>query len=459
MEEKEVLGTKVPLQAIDKFVAPVQRFLKIESTAGIGLIAVTIIALLWANLSNETYLAFWSLPFNFTIGPWSIDKALHHAPTLGWLVNDALMTIFFFSVGLEVKGEIVHGELHDMRKALLPVLAAIGGMIFPAVIYLVICPGEAHHGWGIPMATDIAFTVGCMALLGTRIPHGLRVMILTLAIADDIGSIIVVAVGYSSGVQWSALGIAVIFLTLTWLSFRLGIRNLFVHGVLAVISWFCFVQSGVHPTICGVIIGLLTPVAPMVKRAYMDQLIVTVGDAVKENRPMTNDQRKEVLAMLEKTSRESGSLQGRLNTHLQPWVNFVIMPLFALANAGVVIEPSAVSLVTLSVALGLVIGKPLGIFLVSFAAIKAKICMLPTGVNWKILLGGGMLAGIGFTMSLFVAGLAFGDPAHTTYLAGAKVGILTGSFASAIFGILFMKIVSKPTNTPEESSSDAVEPV
>jgi NhaA family Na+:H+ antiporter len=190
----------------------------------------------------------------------------------------------------------------------------------------------------------------------------------------------------------------------------------------------------------------------------MDQLIVTVGDAVKENRPMTNDQRKEVLAMLEKTSRESGSLQGRLNTHLQPWVNFVIMPLFALANAGVVIEPSAVSLVTLSVAMGLVVGKPLGIFLVSFLAIKAKICMLPTGVNWKILLGGGMLAGIGFTMSLFVAGLAFGDPAHGTFLAGAKVGILTGSFVSAILGILFMKLVSKPTNAPEESSADAVEP-
>ena len=162
MAERDVLGAKVPLPAIDKFVAPVQRFLKIESTAGIGLIAVTIVALLWANLSNETYLAFWSLPFNFTIGPWSIDKALHHVPTLGWLVNDALMTIFFFSVGLEVKGEIVHGELHDVRKALLPVLAAIGGMIFPAIIYLFVCPGEAHHGWGIPMATDIAFTVGCM---------------------------------------------------------------------------------------------------------------------------------------------------------------------------------------------------------------------------------------------------------------------------------------------------------
>lgn len=450
MAEKEVLGTDMPRAAIDKFVAPVQRFLKVESTAGIGLIVVTFLALLWANLSNETYNAFWHLPFDFRIGSWSLGKALgDHAPSIGWLVNDALMTIFFFSVGLEVKGEIVQGELHDVRKALLPILAAIGGMIFPALIYLILCPGEAHHGWGIPMATDIAFTVGCMALLGSRIPHGLRVMILTLAIADDIGSIIVVAVGYSSGVQWSALAIAAIFLFLTWLSFKVGIRNLFVHGVLAIVAWFCFVQSGVHPTICGVIIGLLTPVTPMVAKTYMDRLIVTVGDAVKENRPMTNDQRKEVLDMLERTSRESGSLQGRLNTHLQPWVNFVIMPLFALANAGVVIEPKAISAVTFSVALGLLIGKPLGIFLVSFAAIKAKICRLPNGVNWRILLGGGMLAGIGFTMSLFVASLAFDDPAHAHFLAAAKVGILSGSFASAILGVIYMKLISKPSAAAE----------
>ena len=444
MAEKNVFDTAMPHAAIDKFVAPVQRFLKVESTAGIGLIVVTFLALLWANLSPESYSAFWNLPFNFTIGPWSIDKALHgHVPTIGWFVNDALMTIFFFSVGLEVKGEIVQGELHDVRKALLPILAAVGGMIFPASIYLLICPPAAHHGWGIPMATDIAFTVGCMALLGSRIPHGLRVMILTLAIADDIGSIIVVAVGYSSGVQWAALAVAALFLFLTWLSFKVGIRNLFVHGTLALISWLCFVQSGVHPTICGVIIGLLTPVTPMVAKTYMDKLIVTVGDAVKANRPMTNDQRKEVLDMLERTSRESGSLQGRLNTHLQPWVNFVIMPLFALANAGVVIEPGAISAVTLSVALGLLIGKPLGIFLVSFAAIKAKICKLPAGVNWKALLGGGMLAGIGFTMSLFVAGLAFSDADHAHFLAAAKVGILSGSFASAILGIVYMRLVSK----------------
>lgn len=444
MAEKEILGAKVPLAKIDKFVAPVQRFLKVESAAGVCLIVVTAIALLWANLSNESYLAFWSLPFNFTLGPWSLDKALGgHVPTLGWLVNDALMTIFFFSVGLEVKGEIVDGELHDFRKALLPVLAAAGGMLFPAIIYLGLCPSEGTNGWGIPMATDIAFTVGCMALLGSRVPRGLRVMILTLAIADDIGSIIVVAVGYSSGVQLSALGVAAIFLFFTWLSFKLGIRNIFVHGFLAVIAWFCFVQSGVHPTICGVIIGLLTPVNPMVSKGYMDKLIVTVGEAVKGDHPMTNDQRKEVLDVLERTSRESGSLQGRLTSHLQPWVNFVIMPLFALSNAGVVIEPESISMVTLSVAAGLIVGKPMGIFLVSFLAIKSKLCKLPTGVNWRILLGGGMLAGIGFTMSLFVAGLAFSDAAHQTLLAGSKVGILSGSFLSAVLGIIYMTLISK----------------
>lgn len=452
MSGKEVLGARIPSAKIDKFVAPVQRFLKIETTAGISLIVVTAIALVWANLSPATYHFIWTLPFDFTIGPWSVGKALGHAPTLEWFVNDALMTLFFFSVGLEVKGEMVHGELHDFRKALLPILAAVGGMIFPALIYLGICPASAHHGWGIPMATDIAFTVGCMALLGSRIPRGLRVMILTLAIADDIGSIIVVAVGYSSGVQWAALGVAAIFLCLTWLSFRLGIRNFFVHGILALISWFCFVQSGVHPTICGVIIGLLAPVNPIVSPKYMNRLIVTVGDAVKENHPMTNEQRKDVLDALRNASRESGSLQERLMKQLQPWVNFVIMPLFALANAGVIIEPSAISFVTLSVALGLLIGKPLGIFLVSFLTIKTGICKMPTGVNWRILLGGGMLAGIGFTMSLFVAGLAFSDAAHATYLAGAKVGILSGSFASAILGILYMRIVSKPQKVENDDA-------
>ncbi len=444
MAEKEILGAKVPLAKIDKFVAPVQRFLKVESAAGVCLIVVTAIALLWANISNETYLAFWHLPFNFTLGPWSLDKALGgHVPTLGWFVNDALMTIFFFSVGLEVKGEIVDGELHDFRKALLPILAAAGGMLFPALIYLGLCPSAGTNGWGIPMATDIAFTVGCMALLGSRVPRGLRVMILTLAIADDIGSIIVVAVGYSTGVQLSALLVAAVFLFFTWLSFKLGIRNIFVHGVLALIAWFCFVQSGVHPTICGVIIGLLTPVNPMVSKGYMDKLIVTVGDAVKGDHPMTNDQRKEVLDILERTSRESGSLQGRLTSHLQPWVNFVIMPLFALSNAGVVIEPDSVSMVTLSVAAGLIVGKPMGIFIVSFLAIKSKLCKLPTGVNWKILLGGGMLAGIGFTMSLFVANLAFAGEGHGVLLAGSKVGILSGSVLSAILGIIYMMLVSK----------------
>lgn len=451
MAANEIIGTDIPKAKIDKFVSPVKRFLKVETTAGVCLIVVTLIALLWANLSHETYAAFWSLPFDFTIGPWSISKALNgHTPTIGWFVNDALMTIFFFSVGLEVKGEIVEGELRDFRAALLPILAAAGGMLFPALIFLTLCPSGATNGWGIPMATDIAFTVGCMALLGSRIPRGLRVMILTLAIADDIGSIIVVAVGYSTGVQWGALGVAAIFLFLTWYSFKLGIRNIFVHGFLGLIAWLCFVQSGVHPTICGVIIGLLTPVTPMVAKNYMDRLIVTVGDAVKGNHPMTNDQRKDVLDMLERTSRESGSLQGRLASSLQPWVNFVIMPLFALSNAGVVIEPSSVSMVTAAVAFGLLIGKPTGIFLVSFVAIKTKLCKIPTGVNWRILLGGGILAGIGFTMSLFVAGLAFGDASTANFLAGSKVGILSGSFASAILGIIYMRIVSKP-NTAAES--------
>ena len=428
-----------PTDPIDRLMEPIQRFLRVETTSGVVLIVATLAALLWANLAAGIYNSFWNTPLDLSFGPWSLSGSLDHQPTLLWLVNDLLMTIFFFSVGLEVKGEIVHGELHDIKAASLPIIAAAGGMLFPAIIYSILTPAEASHGWGIPMATDIAFVVGCMVMLGKRIPHGLRVMILTLAIADDIGSIIVVALGYSGAINWGALAIAFLLLALTWLSFRIGIRNSIVHGILAVLIWYAFVQSGVHAALAGVALGLLTPVTPWVAKSKFDNFMVSTANFLEGGAKIDKDQRIKLYRTLQKSSKESLSLETRLNDKLHPWVSYVIMPLFALANAGVLLHFDSFNGVTLSVALGLILGKPLGIFIFSFLAIKIGISKIPTGVTWRALLGGGMLAGIGFTMSLFVAGLAFADPAHTHFLSAAKIGILSGSILSAIIGSAYVR--------------------
>lgn len=428
-----------PTDPIDRLMEPIQRFLRVETTSGVVLIVATLAALLWANLAAGTYNSFWNTPLDLSFGPWSLSGSLDYQPTLLWLVNDLLMTIFFFSVGLEVKGEIVHGELHDIKAASLPIIAAAGGMLFPAIIYSILTPAEASHGWGIPMATDIAFVVGCMVMLGKRIPHGLRVMILTLAIADDIGSIIVVALGYSGAINWGALAIAFLLLALTWFSFRFGIRNFFVHGVLAFLIWYAFVQSGVHAALAGVALGLLTPVTPWIAKSKVDKFMVNAAIFLEGGAKIDRDQRIELYRTVQKSSKESLSLQTRLNDKLHPWVSYVIMPLFALANAGVLLHFDSFNGVTLSVALGLILGKPLGIFISSFLAIKIGISKIPTGVTWRALLGGGMLAGIGFTMSLFVAGLAFADPVHAHFLSAAKIGILSGSILSAIIGSAYVR--------------------
>ena len=244
-----------PDTPIRKIITPMERLMKVETTGGIVLIIMTVAALLWANLSPESYHHVWHLPFALTIGSWVGAADLH------WFINDALMTIFFFNIGLEVKGEIAYGELHDPKAASLPIIAAAGGMLFPALIYLALCPAGAGHGWGIPTATDIAFVVGCMAILGKKVPHALRVMILTLAIADDIGAILVIAIGYPSGdgIDFAALGLGFALLALINVFFRIGVRNMLLFVVIGVAVWAFFVKSGVHPTIAGVLLGLSVP--------------------------------------------------------------------------------------------------------------------------------------------------------------------------------------------------------
>ena len=427
-----------PETPVRKIITPIERLMKVETTGGIVLIIMTVAALIWANLSPETYHHFWHMPFTLKIGDWIGNGDLH------WLINDALMTIFFFNIGLEVKGEMTYGELHNPKAASLPIIAAAGGMLFPALIYLTLCPhGEnsAAHGWGIPTATDIAFVVGCMAILGKKVPHALRVMILTLAIADDIGAILVIAIGYPSGdgINFGALGAGFALLVLINVLFRIGVRNLLLHGVIGVAVWAFFVKSGVHPTIAGVLLGLSVPAKAVIANSKMALFASNVG-GVLSGESQDRNAKYEVFTMLKRGASESISMQERLFKPLVRWVNFFIMPLFALSNAGVEIKLGGVEVPVMgAVALALIFGKPIGIFLFSVLAVKVGVSVKPS-YSWKILWGGGMLAGIGFTMALFVASLAFdvGDRQDS-----AKLGILMGSFCAAIFGTIYMSIVSK----------------
>lgn len=428
-----------PDTPVRKIITPIERLMQVETTGGIVLIIMTVAALLWANLSPSSYEHFWHLPFLMTIGGWTGAGDLH------WFINDALMTIFFFNIGLEVKGEMTYGELHDPKAASLPIIAAAGGMLFPALIYLALCPhGEfsAARGWGIPTATDIAFVVGCMAILGKRVPHALRVMILTLAIADDIGAILVIAIGYPSGdgINFAALGAGIGLLVLINVLFRIGVRNLLLHGVVGVAVWAFFVKSGVHPTIAGVLLGLSVPAKAVVTSGKVAGFVRGV-DHVLSGEAEDNNEKYRVFNMLRKGASESLSLQERLYKPLVPWVNFAIMPLFALSNAGVEIKLGGVEVPVMgAVALALIFGKPIGIFLFSLLSVKIGVSKKPS-YPWKVLWGGGMLAGIGFTMALFVAGLAFDVGGRQD---SAKLGILLGSFCAAIFGSIYMRIVSKP---------------
>ena len=425
-----------PETPVRKIITPIERLMKVETTGGIVLIIMTLAALIWANLSPSSYEHFWHLPFVVTIGSWVGTGDLH------WFINDALMTIFFFNIGLEVKGEMTYGELHDPKAASLPIIAAAGGMLFPALIYLALCPPGTAHGWGIPTATDIAFVVGCMAILGKKVPHALRVMILTLAIADDIGAILVIAIGYPSGdgINFAALGTAFALLVLINVFFRIGVRNLLLHGVIGVAIWAFFVKSGVHPTIAGVLLGLSVPAKPVVARGMVAHFANSVGDVLSGDTKVSGEEQYRVFNLLQRGARESVSMQERLYKPLVPWVNFGIMPLFALANAGVEVKLGGLDVPVLSaVALALVFGKPIGIFLFSLLSVKIGVSKKPS-YSWKVLWGGGMLAGIGFTMALFVAGLAFEDGANKD---SAKLGILLGSFSAAILGTIYMSIVSK----------------
>ncbi len=424
-------------RAAHSLVRPLERFLRVEASSGILLLIAAVVAMAWANSPwQESYEQLWNTPIVLGVGGVEFTRSVHF-----W-INDGLMVIFFFVVGLEIRREIHGGELSDLRRAALPVAAAVGGMLVPALVYLVFNRTDAtRQGWGVPMATDIAFAVGILALLGKRIPAALRVLLLALAIIDDIGAILVIALFYSTGVQLAgllvvALGVAGV-LTLQ----RLGVRSVSAYIVPGIVVWAGMYSAGIHPTIAGVILGLLTPArAWFGRQGFIDTAreAITEFEARAEKSGLDAHELLHPLQRVELARREALAPVTRLEAWLHPWVAYGIMPLFALANAGVAVGgvdwQSADSLpIALGVGLGLALGKPLGIVGISLVTAKLGLCQLPRGVDVRGLLVVGSVGGIGFTMALFVAQLAFTDAEQ---LGVAKLAVLLGSFAAGIAGLL-----------------------
>ncbi len=436
MSEEE--AASFPREPIDRLIAPFERFLHIEAASGVVLLLSAALALVLANSPvSEEFLALWKTPVGFAAGSFRVSHSLQH-----W-INDGLMAIFFFVIGLEVKRELVVGELKDKRRAVLPIAAALGGMIVPAGVYLFFQLGEpGQSGWGITMATDIAFVVGCLALLGNRVPRSFRVFLLSLAIADDIGAILVIAIGYTDHIDvgWLVTGAVLIGVLLAMQ--RAGGRAIPVYVVLGAGVWFAAHESGVHATVAGVILGLLTPARPYLSQNVFARMLRRADEIVRGEFDAPPHRATEVRS-LQRAARESISPLEYLEGLLHPWVSFVIMPLFALANAGVPISLAGFGdPVALAVDAGLVIGKPVGIVLFSAVAVRLGLATLPEGVDWTMMIGGGFLAGIGFTMALFIAGLALDGET----LDSAKVGILG---ASAVAALLGMAILARQPSPPE----------
>lgn len=420
---------------------PLERFLHIEASSGVVLLLSAALAMIWANSPwAHAYTALWETPLGLRLGAWDFQRSL------GWWVNDGLMAIFFFVVGMEIRREIHHGELSEPRRAALPLAAALGGMLAPALIFLALVGPDpaARAGWGVPMATDIAFAVGVLALLGRRVPAALRVLLLALAVIDDLGAILVIALFYSSGLSWAGLGAAGLGLGAILALQGFGARSPWSYVPPALLAWAGVYAAGVHPTIAGVIIGLMTPVRAwfgpdgFVRGVHEELARLSAAGA-------RGAELSHTLREVERIERGAISPSERLIERLHPWVAFGIMPLFALANAGVPLGGISLDGPTLGLAaaigIGLLVGKPVGVLLLSGLALRLGLARLPEGVGMRQLLVLGVVAGIGFTMALFIAGLAFPDPA---LLDAAKLGVLGASGLAGVLGLALGRALLAP---------------
>ncbi|HSD41574.1 MAG TPA: Na+/H+ antiporter NhaA [Burkholderiales bacterium] len=423
---------RLPREFVDRMTRPFEWFLRIEAAGGAVLLLFTLAALVlsnspWAHL----FLDAWETRVGVQVG------SLEYARSLRDWINDGLMTLFFFLVALELKRELVLGELNNPRMAALSIAGALGGMLVPAALYLMLQWGQpGQHGWGTVMATDTAFVIGCLALLGLRVPKSLRVFMLSLAIVDDIGAILVVAIGYSSHIAWGALALGALGVASVRAMALLGFRGFPLYFLVGGFVWLAVDASGVHATVTGVILGLMAPARRWVsdERLYaiLEQVVAhPAGDGGSGG---TKD--RQTLQMAEIAARETLSPVERLEIALHPWVGFVIMPLFAFANAGLPLSLGDLgNSVTVAVFVGFALGKPIGVLTFSWLAVRSGIAIRPADLSWRLLAGGGLLAGIGFTMALFIANLAFSK----SLIDSAKLGIVLASVASATAGLALLR--------------------
>jgi len=435
LEKLVKAGSAAPIneRPIDRLTSPFRRFAEVEASGGVLLLMCTIAALVWANSPwADSYHGIWHSQVTVRLGRIIVSESRHD-----W-INDGLMSIFFFLVGLEIKREILIGELSSLRKAAFPFIAALGGSAIPALLYVVVARGSgAQRGWGVPMATDIAFALGVLALLGSRVPLTLKVFVTALAIVDDIFAVLVIALFYTAHISMISLGLALAGLAVSCVANWLGVRQPAAYAVISIFVWLAVLKSGVHATIAGVLMALTIPSKTFIdRRAFLrgSRSLLEEMESTTENSAEEHD----AIHALELQCELIQSPLHRIEHRLQPWVSFFVMPLFALANAGVHILGNVGLAVTHPIAIGvwvgLFIGKPIGITCFAWVATKLG-ASSPAEVSWKQLFGASWLCGIGFTMSLFIAGLAFEEEA---LLNMAKIGILAASVAAGIAGAIIL---------------------
>ncbi|HEX8433152.1 MAG TPA: Na+/H+ antiporter NhaA [Longimicrobium sp.] len=433
---------------IERILSPFHDFVRTASAGGLVLIASTLVALVWANSPwGGSYEHLWETELTVGMGARALTYSLHH-----W-INDGLMVVFFFLVGLEIKREVLVGELASARRAALPAAAALGGMVVPACLYALLnAGGPGAPGWGIPMATDIAFAIGVLALLGPRTPTALKVFLTALAIVDDIGAVVVIAVFYTARIEWSALMAGLAFLGALVALNRMGARQPLTYALIGILVWAAFLQSGVHATVAGVLVAMTVPVRTRINTLdFLNggrRLMDAFDDAGEEGTSiLTNHRQQAIVQELETACQHAQSPLQRIEDSLHPWVAFLIIPLFALANAGVRLEGDLLGAfthpVTLGVIVGLVLGKPIGITLFAWLSVKLGVASLPRGVSWRSIHAVSWLGGIGFTMSLFISALAFTDG---EMVAEAKIGTFTASVLAGIAGWVMLRRIRPPAH-------------
>ena len=428
---------------VKRILTPIQKFVRIESLSGLLLFGATILALILANSPlADRFQSLWQYEMGISTSGFELIK-----PLILW-INDGLMAIFFFLIGLEIKRELMIGELNSVKKASFPLFAAIGGMLAPVLLFLILNKNpDNSHAWGIPMATDIAFSLAILTLLGKRVPIGLKVFLIAFAIVDDLGAVMVIALFYSGTIKWSLIGISMVLLSIL---FFLSNRKYFSHGVylsVGIIIWYLFLKAGIHPTIAGVLMALTIPIRQKVRVENsvgdLCKIVDGIRDSADPSSPLLSKKQIEGIDSLEDWTEKVQSPLQHLEHKLHNWVAYLIMPLFALSNAGVAFQGggSLDSMLGGIIAISLIVGKLIGVTLFAWMAVKFGFAELPEEVNFKQVIGVSLLAGVGFTMSIFVANLAFFG--NDYLLDSAKAGILIGSLIAGVSGYLVLRMGSK----------------